>query len=143
MSSKKDKPLGGGLPSDSSSSAFISILPDSEVSSAFGLKGFSSLGSKTDPILEIQYPMPWKILAERESFLEKSDKSGSWYARQDSLRLVSLAQGKLTNPIFDRKSESKVPSVKQKSRKSGSLLYWYGILNRVITFFVPEYRENE
>jgi len=97
VSSKKDKPLGGGLPSDSSSSTFISILPDSEVSSAYGLQGFSSLGSKTNPILEIQYPMPWRLLAERESFSENSEISGSWY----------------------------------------------GILNRVITFFVPEYRENE
>jgi len=121
LSSKKDKPLGGGLSSDSSnlsdcidnhvnditdspiqtedslSSAFISIWPDSEVSSAFGIKGFSSLGSKTDPVLQIQYPMPWKILAERESFLEISENSE----------------------------------------------LWYGILNRVITFFVPEYRENQ
>ena len=84
LSSKKDKPLGGGLPSDSLSSAFIPILPDSEVSSSFGLKGFNSLGSKTNPVLQIQYPMPWIILAERESFLEKSENSDLWYPKRDS-----------------------------------------------------------
>ncbi len=83
LSSKKDKSLRAGLPSDSLSSAFIPILPDSEVSSAFGLKGFSSLGSKTNPVLQIQYPMPWRILAERESFSEKSENSGSWYPQRD------------------------------------------------------------
>jgi hypothetical protein len=84
LSSKKDKSLRAGLPSDSSSSAFIPILPDSEVSSAYGLQGFSSLGSKTNPVLQIQYPMPWRILAERESFSEISEISGSWYSRQYS-----------------------------------------------------------
>ncbi len=66
----------GGLSArQDSSSAFISIFPDSEVSSAFGLKSYSSLGSKSDPVLEIQYKMPWKILAERESYYKNSEIS--------------------------------------------------------------------
>jgi len=91
----------GGLSSKKDSSlAFIPMFPYSEVSSACGLQGFSSLGSKTDPILEIQYPMPWRILAERESFLENT-------------------------------------------AISGNLVNWRSILNRVITFFAPEYRQND
>ena len=72
LSSKIDNSLDGGFPSDSHSSAFISILSDSEVSTALGLQGFSSLGSKTDPVLEIQYPMPWIILAHREVSVENA-----------------------------------------------------------------------
>lgn len=100
LSSKKDKSASAGLPSNSLSSAFIPILPDSEVPSAFGLTSFSSLGSKSDPVLEIQYPMPWKTLAERESFLENTAISENF-------------------------------------------VNWRRILNRVITFFAPEYRQKE
>ncbi len=86
LSSKTDKPLSAGLPPNSSSSAFIPILPDSEVSSAFGLKSFSSLGSKSDPVLQIQYPMPWRILAERKSFYENvgiSENLVNWRRGRD------------------------------------------------------------
>ena len=52
-----------------SRSGFIPILPDSEVAAAFGVKPFRSLGSRSDPILHVQFPMPWAILAHaaRES----------------------------------------------------------------------------
>ena len=91
---------GGLSERKDSSSAFIPMFPDSEVSVEFGLNSFSSLGSKTDPVLEIQYPMPWRILAERKSFLENAGNSEN-------------------------------------------LVNWRRILKRVITFFVPEYRQNE
>ena len=91
----------GGLSSKKdSSSAFIPILPDSEVSSAFRLKSFSSLGSKSNPVLQIQYSMPWSILAERESLLENAGNSAN-------------------------------------------LVNWRRILNRVITFYASEYRDNQ
>ena len=89
LSSRKEKPLCAGLPSNSSSSAFIPILPDSDISSAFGLKSFNSLGSKSDPVLEIQYSMPWRILAERESFSESAEKSEN---------LVNWRRGRDSNP---------------------------------------------
>jgi len=70
-----------GLSSNSSSPGFISILPDSKFCSAFGFGSSSSLGSKSDPILKVKYPMPWRILAQRESILDNptiSENLGNW-----------------------------------------------------------------
>ena len=56
-------------------SDFIPILPDSEVAAAFGVKPFRSLGSRTDPILHVQFPMPWAIFAHAD---RKSGDFSNW-----------------------------------------------------------------
>jgi len=50
---------------------------DSEVAAAFGVNPFRSLGSRTDPILHVQYPMPWAIFAHAE---RKSGDFSNWRA---------------------------------------------------------------
>jgi len=69
-----------------SHSGFIPILPDSEVAAAFGVKPFRSLGSRTDPILHVQYPMPWAIFAHAD---RKSGDLPNW-RRTWSLVLTHL-----------------------------------------------------
>jgi len=56
-------------------SDFIPILPDSDVAAAFGVKPFRSLGSRTDPILHVQFPMPWAIFAHAD---RKSGEISNW-----------------------------------------------------------------
>jgi len=58
-----------------SRSGFIPIRPDSEVAAAFGVKPFRSLGSRTDPILHVQFPMPWAIFAHAD---RKSGDFSNW-----------------------------------------------------------------
>ncbi len=60
-----------------SRSGFIPILPDSEIAAAFGVKPFRSLGSRTDPILHVQFPMPWAIFAHAA---RKSGEISNWRA---------------------------------------------------------------
>ena len=66
-----------GIRPNQSHSGFIPIFPDSEVAAAFGVKPFRSLGSRTDPILHVQYPMPWAIFAHAD---RKSGDFSNWRA---------------------------------------------------------------
>lgn len=82
-----------------------SRLADLVISSAFGLKRFSSLGSKTDPILQIQYPMPWRILAHRELQVENagiSENLVNWRGMMIDYRT-----------FFIDSSENRIKSIKQ------------------------------
>ena len=64
-------------------SGFIPILPDSEVAAAFGVKPFRSLGSRTDPILHVQFSMPWAILAHAA---RKSGEISNWRRTSTSVQ---------------------------------------------------------
>jgi hypothetical protein len=71
-----------------SRSGFIPIQPDSEVAAAFGIEPFRSLGSRTDPILHVQFSMPWTILAHAA---RKSGKISNWRRTSASVQTYFIS----------------------------------------------------
>ena len=59
-------------------SAFIPILP-ADISAGHGpVSAFHFLGSKTDPILHVQYPSPWNLIADFAAQSGENRKNSNW-----------------------------------------------------------------
>ena len=59
-------------------SAFIPILPADISASGGQVSAFHFLGSKTDPILHIQYPSPWNHVADFAAKRGENLKNSNW-----------------------------------------------------------------
>ncbi len=65
-------------------SAFIPILP-ADISAGHGPdSAFHFLGSKTDPILHVQYPSPWNLVADFAAKRGENRENSNWRRGRDS-----------------------------------------------------------
>jgi len=72
------RPASSSGRSSENRSAFIPILPADISASGGQVSAFHFLGSKTDPILHIQYPSPWNHVADFAAKRGENLKNSNW-----------------------------------------------------------------
>ena len=80
----RGRPASSAGRSSDNRSAFIPILP-ADISAGHGPdSAFHFLGSKTDPILHVQYPSPWNLVADFAAKRGENLKNSNWRRGRDS-----------------------------------------------------------
>ena len=74
----RGRPASSAGRSSENRSAFIPILPADISASGGQVSAFHFLGSKTDPILHIQYPSPWNHVADFAAKRGENLKNSNW-----------------------------------------------------------------
>ena len=77
------RPASAAGRSSENRSEFIPILP-ADIAAGHGPdSAFQSLGSKTDPILHVQYPSPWNLVADFAAKSGENRKNSNWRRGRD------------------------------------------------------------
>ena len=80
-------------------SAFIPILP-ADISAGHGPdSAFHFLGSKTDPILHVQYPSPWNLVADFAAKSGENRENSNWRRGRESNPRY-LAARRFSRPVL-------------------------------------------
>jgi hypothetical protein len=80
-------------------SAFIPILPADIAAGQSPDSVFHFLGSKTDPILHVQYPRPWNHVADFAPLRGENRKNSNWRREWDS-NPRTLAGRRFSRPVL-------------------------------------------